>query len=354
LNAEDFAKGLAQGPDFLWQDLDLVNRRGLVVKFDDAGYRAASFLDHRAFKNQTLGAWLSLADIRRRTEHLKVAAPHGIFHVSHCGSTLVSRLLAELPGCLPIRESLVLLGLAVEKREIQSPAARLAEADWRGLLGSGYRSLSRTYHPEACALIKHTSACSNLLPDFLERDAGSRALLLHADLETWLAVMMRGDGVRANGRFYAQAWLKDFHALTGRSDIRLAGLDDAGMFTVNWLTGMLHFERARQAYGDRTQRLDFQDLLASPAAELEKLARLFGLDASRAAAVTSGPLMTSYAKRPNERFDAATREQELEKSRAKFGAEIKAGMAYADKLCKEIAELAPVSAYLTRSSSRKE
>ena len=354
MNAEDFTKGLAQSPDFLWQELDLVNRRGLVVKFEEAGYRAASFLDHRAFKDQTVGAWLDLADIRRSSQDLAVPAPHAIFHVSHCGSTLVSRLVAELPGCLPVRESLVMLALAQEKRELASPAARLDAAGWQGLLETAYLSLSRVYRTGDRVLIKHTSACGNLLPDFLGRAPDSSALLLHADLETWLAVMLRGPAVRLNGRFYAQAWLKDLHAVTGRTDIRLADLDDAGMFVVNWLTGMLHFARARQAYPARTQRLDFADLLASPAAELEKLARLFGFDPSQAAAVSSGPLMQRYAKRPNEPFDATARDRELQQSRAQFGAEIRNGMAYAGKLCKEIGELAPLAAYFTRSSSTKE
>jgi hypothetical protein len=64
--------------------------------------------------------------------------------------------------------------------------------------------------------------------------------------------------------------------------------------------------------------------------------------------------MASYAKRPNEPFDAAAREQELQQSRSRHAAEIGTGMAFAEKLCKEIEMLAPLSAYLTRSSSRKE
>jgi hypothetical protein len=354
MTPEDFVRGLAQSPDFLWQDLDLINRRGLVVKFDEAGYRRASFLDQRAFKDQTLGAWLPLKEIRRQVESIAVPAPHGIFHVSHCGSTMVSRLVAELPGCLPVREPLVPLTLAVEKRELPQPTARMEESGWKSLLEAAYRSLSRVYRPQDRVVIKHTSACGNLLPDFLGRNTDSRALLLHADLETWLAVMLRGPDVRSNGRFYAQVWLKDFHALTGRENLRLAALDDAELFAMNWLTGMLHFERALQSHGQRAQRLDFEDLLKSPAAELEKLARLFGFDASRAAAITTGPLMTSYAKRPNERFDATTREKELQESRARSGTEIQAGMAFAEKLCKEIEMLMPLSVYFTRSSTRKE
>src|SRR6202012_5549764 len=105
---------------------------------------------------------------------------------------------------------------------------------------------SRVYQPDEGAVIKATSACGNLIGPFLRRNTGSKAVLLHTDLETWLTVMLRNDDVRGNGRFYAQAWLKDLHALTGRKDIRLASLGDAEMFAINWLTAMLHFERAKQ------------------------------------------------------------------------------------------------------------
>ena len=50
---EALTTGLSRNPDSLWQEIDLVNRRGLVVKFDEEGYRRASFLDHRAFIRET-------------------------------------------------------------------------------------------------------------------------------------------------------------------------------------------------------------------------------------------------------------------------------------------------------------
>jgi len=350
MNVDDFVKGLAAGPDILFQDLDLVNRRGFLVKFDEAGYRRASFLDHRAFAQGTLGTWLPLERLLREAGALAPPpAPHAVFHVSHCGSTLVSRLLAELPGVLPVREPLVLLGCAQERRELDRPTARLDQAGWERLFAGGLKLLSRTYRPGGHALIKATSACANLLAPLLGRDPASKALLLHTDLETWLAVMLRDEDVRGNGRFYASAWLSDLHALTGRRDIRLAALGDAEQFAVNWLAAMLHFERAQQASGARVQRCDFEKLLEDPAGGLATLGRFLGFDTARAGEIVAGPLMKSYAKRPTEAFDPAARARELHEARARFAAEISAGMKFAEKLCNEISMLTPVGAYLTRS-----
>lgn len=354
MTPDDFLKGLAQGPDFLFQDLDLVNRRGLVVKFDRDAYRRASFLDHRAFRNDTLGAWLTLESIQRHAAELsEPPAAHAIFHVSHCGSTLVSRLLAELPGVLPLREPLTLLACAQERRELDHPTSRLDQAGWDRLFDATLKLLSRSYQPGERTCIKATSACGNLIAPFLRRNTGSKAVLLHTDLETWLTVMLRHEDVRSNGRFYAQAWLKDLHALTGRKDIRLAALGDAEMFTINWLTTLLHFERARQDSGTRARPCDFEKLLADPAGGLEALGRFLDLDTTQVPEIVAGPLMKSYAKRPNEAFDAATRARELQEARRLQAKEVTAGLRYAEKFCNEIAMLAPMGAYLTRSNTEK-
>lgn len=353
MNADDFLKGLAQGPDFLLQDVDLVNRRGLVVKFDREGYRRASFLDQRAFRNETLGAWLPLERILDQAGGLAEPPPaHAIFHVSHCGSTLVSRLLAELPGVLPLREPLTLLACAQERRELDQPTSRLDQAGWDRLFDATLKLLSRSYQLGERACIKATSACGNLLAPFLRRRAEPRALLLYTDLETWLTVMLRHDDVRHNGRFYAQSWLKDLHSLSGRKNIRLASLSDAEMFAVNWLTAMLHFERARQDSGTRVRHCNFEQLLADPATELTGMGTFLGLDVARVPEIVAGPLMKSYAKRPDEAFDAATRARELQEARKAKATEVTAGLKFAEKLCNEIAMLTPLGTYLTRSNTR--
>jgi hypothetical protein len=355
MKVEDFAKGLsAPTPDFLWQELDLINRRGLVVKLDEAAYRRASFLDHRAFGKDTLGSWLPFERILREASALATSpAPHAIFHVSHCGSTLVSRLLAELPGCLPVREPLVEIALAAERRELDRPVARLDGATWDALFDVALRLMSRTYRSDERVMLKLTSTCCNLVPTLLQRSPDSKALLLHTDLETWLTVMLRDEAVRNNGRFYAQDWFKDLHALTGRRDIRLAALSDAQQFAVNWLTAMLHFEAAERQFAGRVLRCDFETFLADSTGGLKAAGDFFGLDTSAAAEIAAGPLMSSYAKNPAKPFDRAARERELADTRQRSAAEIGAGMEFARKLCNEIAMLAPIAAYLTRSNTKK-
>ena len=349
MSAHPLLAGLLQSPDCLLHELDTVNRRGLVVRISEADYRRASFLDHRVLKPETQGNWFPLEAIQSQTEGLlPPPAPHWIFHVSHCGSTLLSRLLAELPGNLPVREPLALLALSMTRRELGLVTSRLDSTGWDRLSSLTLRLLSRTYRKDQRVLLKATSACSNLLAPVLTRDPVSRAIMLHTDLETWLTIMLRKEGVRENGRFYAPAWFADFCELTGRRDLGLAALGDAEQFALNWLTGMLHFQRAREQMPERVLSLEFEDFLAQPAANLEQAARFLGLDPAGVAQAVGGPLMKSYGKNPSIPFDAAERQREMEESRRVAGSEIRNGMVFAERLCNEMPMLAPVTAQLRK------
>lgn len=349
MNPENLLTGLRQNPDVLFQDLDVINRRGLLVRIAEADYRRASFLDHRVLKPDTEGAWFPLLRLLNETADIRAALPpHFIFHVSHCGSTLVSRLLAELPGSLPIREPLTVLALAMQRRERGRPTARLMERGWDELFELSLRLLGRAYRPGERSLIKATSACANLLGPLAAKSPASHALLLYTDLETWLCTMLRDDVVRENGRFYAAAWLTDFVAMTGHDDIKLSELTDAEQFTLNWLTGMLHFEKAQQGMPERVLPCDFEVFLADAGAGLESAARFFGLDGGRARETAAGPLMQSYAKNPNQGYDGAKRRQELKEARGRFGKEVETGLAFATRLCREQPLLEPVARHFHR------
>ncbi|HSC47927.1 MAG TPA: hypothetical protein VLG68_07565 [Gammaproteobacteria bacterium] len=342
--------GLKQSPDFFLQNLDLVNRRGLVVRLSEAGFRRASFLDDRGLEPGTQGAWFPLAPILERAAELATPPPPlAIFHVSHCGSTLLSRLLAELPGCLPLREPLTFLTLAMERRELGRPAARLDPEGWSKLFAACLKFLSRAYRPDERVLIKATSACTNLAKPFLSHDAGGRALFLYTQLEPWLATMLGSEANRENGRAYAPAWLMDFHALTGRDEPKLAELSDAEQFTLNWLTGMLTAERARAEFPYRVRTLDFDAFLQDTAGGLTASGSFFGLDTSNAAVVAAGPLMQRYAKNPSQIFDAGTRKVKLEEARRTQADELRAGLAFAEKLCRDIPALKLLDGYFRRS-----
>lgn len=87
-------------PEFLPFKLDLVARRVLLVRLTAQQRRDAAFLDERALPPGVDGGWLPLDAWQA---HGDVAPADAIFHIGHCGSTLLSRLLESWPRLQALR-----------------------------------------------------------------------------------------------------------------------------------------------------------------------------------------------------------------------------------------------------------
>src|SRR5688572_17253562 len=110
---------IARDATWLAQALDPSAGIARMVAMDAAAYRAASFLDDRLLQSPVdsqLVAWpeieAAMAGTRRRDARW-------IFHIGHVGSTLVSRLLGELPSVLGLREPRLLRDLALCAPEVR-------------------------------------------------------------------------------------------------------------------------------------------------------------------------------------------------------------------------------------------
>ena len=349
MNAHPLLAGLRTNPDSLLQNFDLVNHSALLVRVNEALYREASFLDDRIFTPNMEGYWFPLDAVAETLIGLAVPAPHYIFQVGHCGSTLISRLLAELPGNLPVREPITLLALAVVLRELDKPPVRVSEEQWKQLLELTKRALSRTYRSGDRAIIKATSTAGNLVETLVQDPVTvPQMLLMYITMESLLATMLRSPDLRESIHADRLAWVTDFVRLTGRKDLRPMDLNDAQQVVVKWLTLMLLFMRTVSAAPAQAQLLNFDDFLKTPAEQLTAVAEHFRLKASadQVEQLISGHLMHSYSKIPTQTFDPNQREQELREARRLFHNEIQTGLRWAEKLCREIPALEPVSRYL--------
>lgn len=344
MNHDPFLAGLRHDPDYLLQNLDFVNRRGLVVKITEPDYRNASFLDERIFTAHTQGAWFPLDDLQTATANTAISKPAGyILHVGHCGSTLISRLLAELPGNLPVREPVALLALGVVRRDLGQPGAPVGEADWLRYFDLATRTLARTYHASNRALIKVTSTAGNLIePLLVPTKEVPRLLCMYISLESLLALMLRTPDMRDSLRHDSPAWAIDFCRLTGRDDIHLVNLSDAQQVAMKWLILMLLFTRAQSQYPQAVSLLDFEEFLRNSVVHLSATAMHFGLSSApgQIERLLAGPLIQNYSKIPGQPFNPEQRTQELHEAHTRVCDEIRAGLQWAEKLCQEIPVLA--------------
>ncbi|MCB1606124.1 MAG: hypothetical protein KDI71_03975, partial [Xanthomonadales bacterium] len=117
--AFNFASYLSDPQAFLFK-LEPNAMQVLVVRLSDADLQSAAFLDDRMLQVQRPAVWMPMETLLSAEPPLAPPAPLGIFHIGHCGSTLLSRMLGALPGVLSIREPLILRTVAELYRQ---PAA---------------------------------------------------------------------------------------------------------------------------------------------------------------------------------------------------------------------------------------
>ena len=161
-SVEAWTESLEQRPEIFPHNLDLLNDNLLLVELSAEEVSAASFLDQRVLTQTTQGTWISWPLVAEIFEKAKVEKPAGyVFHVGHCGSTLLTRLLQFADGAQCLREPLPLRVLAQDFADA---------ADGRSFLDRQSRLerlqvLSKMWARGAThTVIKATSVCTDLLP----------------------------------------------------------------------------------------------------------------------------------------------------------------------------------------------
>jgi len=330
-------------PSLYPQQIDLEQNLALMIQMAEVDYERAAFLDERVISPSTRGSWLplrGLVELRGRVRrHLP---PAWLFHIGHCGSTLISRLLGAHPNLLALREPGTLQTLAYSRRAADQESAP-------ELFGLCVALLSRSFRETQRAFVKLTSDCNNLIEPLLAHDHEAPAILLYVGLETYAATMLRAAALRADVETRHPARLNDLETWLGAPCE--AGSDDAQRVAVSWLASMGAFADAAEVFAHRVMLLDFEDFLASPRQRLSEVAAFLGTPfaADEAAALVSGPLMRRYSKNLDKGYNPAIREEQLRDSRDRYGEQIAAALRFAENLGNRFEPIAALRKHFQRA-----
>ena len=280
------------------------------IVLSEADYRHASFLDQRLVGPASRCGDIPWEWLARWGDELPLGCDF-VFHVSHCGSTLLSRLLGEVPKVLALREPSLLRAAAHAP-----PDARLA------LLT---RLWSRSFHPGQRPLVKATSHVNRIGEVLLTMVPDARAILMWVDAETFLAAVLDGSpGDIVSG---AASRLTRLSALGRTVPEPLAALSPGETAAMSWLCERLTLDRLARAHPQRTLGIDFDRFLADMPGALDRV-----LDHLQLPAATAGlnwqRIVGEYSKRPGVPYDFAFRTALLERSKALHRQEIDRGLAW--------------------------
>ena len=311
---------LFQTPELLPWQLDIPGKRLLFALMSEPAYRDASFLDQRLNLDGRLQAmWAPLERVladQAATARTPSSADF-VFHVGHCGSTLLSRLLAEGPALLPLREPLSLRTLAEHERMLHQPGTTITHPEWQSLMELLLHLLTRVYRKDQRALIKLSSNCNNLISPLLASNPEHKAVFLYLNLRSYLASVLRPQS-RGALRAFSKDRTFDLQRLMPDVRIALEDLSPARLGAVNWATSMAYFARAQSEarLSARIQLVEFETFLRNP---VDALVELFGflghlVERDAATAILQSGHMGRYAKDMRVGYSPELRAEDLEQS----------------------------------------
>ncbi len=261
----------------------------LFVPMSRAAYQHSIFLDRRIIPARDGTMRLPLAPFQGHVP--PAAATSWIFHVAHCGSTLLARALDQLETNLVLREPLALRQVAL--------------APDRDRLTLVTAMLSKRYRTDLPSVVKANVPVNFLLPQLAIRDPAARAIFLYLDLPDYLIAILRSADHRA--------WLQRVTQQLGTHLGDVAGLSDGGRAAALWLAQIRVFSAAITAM-PKARSLNAERFFADPKTTLTAAAEHLAvpMDKPAISAVIAGPLFASYSKNPALAFDNTARLQRRE------------------------------------------
>jgi hypothetical protein len=306
-----------------------------IVNLSATDYAAASFLDNRLLTANTKTGWARWTEFREAAEGLPERC-HYIFHISHVGSTLLSRLVGQHPSLFSLREPAILRFLAeaeLSLGEANCPWSREEFADRSSVY---LRVWSRTFESQQTAVIKATSFVCELSEQLLERQPTARAVAMYVSPLVFLPALLGGAMSDITG--LATQRLKRLERRLGAPLGQREQLSPGEQVAMSWLCEMLALQAAGDRFGDRVLWLDFDRFLADPPTHLQAAHEHFGAatSAEQVGRILAGPTMQRYAKAPTHEFDANTRRQLLAQAASEHAAEIEKGLCWLEQTASAI------------------
>lgn len=301
---------ILRDPAFLPFKLDLERSRVLLVRLDARQRADAAFLDERALPAGVEGYWLPLQDWLATAGDAPSARIDWIFHIGHCGSTLLARLLQAWPELQVLREPLPLRSLAAAWPGGPAPVTPL--------LPRCIQAWSRPLPPASRSLVKATSSCNLLAGDALAQAPAAHAIWLDLALEPWLATLLKSQGSVDDVLVAAPARARLLAAGDAALEARLAALAPHRRCAMSWLA-----ERGRRdalLAGDpaRWLHVDFDALLTAPRDTLAAIAKHLQLDPDGVDAALASPWWRRYAKAGQHAYGRDDRAADLRLARERF------------------------------------
>jgi hypothetical protein len=302
-----------------------------IVRVDKAAYDASAFLDNRmAVRPGCPSGTLPFAALDSAFRHAGQQDTRYIFHISHVGSTLISRMLGLDPGVLSLREPELLRWLASIRLKLDTPESFYGPADYAGMLRTTLGLLARPLEGADKVVVKASSYASLLASEILQNQPNASAVAVHCKLDVFLATILKGRGGWRDTLNNAPQRVRRLNAAAPAAGWALVGMSPGEITAMSWFSEMVTLAHARELHGDRIQWLDFDAFLEDVDQQMAVLCAHFRLPWSAVDAERLGrsAVMGRYSKNSAVEFTPAMRQKLLAETQALQAEEMTRGRAW--------------------------
>jgi hypothetical protein len=336
-------------PEWHLLDVEIGKQVFKLVRLKEADYREAIFLDARFQTNNYDRGEIPISRLHNIfPQRVSIDHPAAyIFHIGHCGSTLLSRVLSVSRSVLPLREPMTLTFLANQQRILGQPVCQLDKARYKRLGIMILCGLERRFENIQLPIIKAKSICNNLIGPVLKTHANRRAILMYVPFASFITGNYKYRMVSPDLRRQARSRMEDWMNIPGAPALHLSQLTMPQLSGLTWLSNMHALLKARKEFGSQVLLIDFEDFLHDPSEYLAQITDFLGLEHEQQEIIDGyGKIAMQYSKMPGKAYSAQTRLKEMERAREDKHEQIKLGLEWVRSIIQSTPALAECADFL--------
>lgn len=288
---------ILHSPD--WHLMGFEGEFAVLAPMTRETYARSAFLDRRA---ELAGGPIRvpLRPFLDAADDVEIPACGWIFHVAHCGSTLLTRLI-ETESRLVLREPPALRQLGLEV------ASNRRSPDWTRRLRLAALLAARRYDPAIPTVIKANVPVNFIIGELTSLQGSATEVMLHFELEPYLLAILHSPQHRG----WVDRITSQLAPVLPRFSV---GASLAVKAASLWLGQTRQFAELTRSSG-AARRLDAELFFADPLAAARRTSKHFAsLDG--AIAPDAGDLLGHYSKNPARAFSEQDRRKRQAVTRA--------------------------------------
>lgn len=309
-----------EGPDAVFIDMDR-----------DA-YGRSTFLDQRITAKSSKTSRIPRAQLHAWAGQATWSQPNYIFHIAHCGSTLLAKALDLKDANLVLREPAALrqLGRAVGEHLFGAPLPE----PWLRDVSAASALFGRRYLQNAPVIVKANVPVNFMIAPLLELGGSQPAVALHYSMENYLLAILRSEMHCGWILHVSNQLQRGLDMLVGAAPPNV----NIGVMAARlWLAQILLFRDALARFPNLVS-LDADYFFDNAAESVASVFRHFRQPQSQEVidSIVQSELFARHSKDPRHKFDNGRRIAQREQLRRALGAQLQAARSWIEPLARRL------------------